>query len=104
MKGPYAAGKEEIPCLVAIEEAGSSIGSDDSQPQSPTFDKRSRFVEPLVDDVLKQEVHELLLELFGISLWSRNFGRPGARKLSNGQPSLRAKQDRHAGVLRCLHH
>ena len=95
-KGRYATGKEEIPCLVAIEEAGAVVGSDDSQPESPALGERPRVVESPVDDVLKQEVHQLLFELLGISLCSRNFGRPGARKLSNCQPSLRAKQDRHA--------
>ena len=87
MKGPCAAGKEEIPGLVAIEEAGAVVGSDDSQPESPALDERPRVVESLVDDVLKQEVHQLLFELLGISLCSRNFGRPGVRKRLGKEPA-----------------
>ena len=69
-KGRCATRKDEIPYLVAFEEASSAVGSDQSQPKSPALGKRPRVVQPLVDDVLKQEVHQLLLELLGILLCS----------------------------------
>ena len=103
-KGQFATRKkDEIPYLVAFEEASLAFGSDQSQPKSPALGKRPRVVQPLVDDVLKQEVHQILLELLGILLCSWDFGCPGARKLSDGKPSLRAKQDRQVRALRHLH-
>ena len=69
-KGQCATRKDEIPYLAAFEEASSAVGSDHSQPKSPALGKRPRVVQPLVDDVLKQEVHQLLLELLGILLCS----------------------------------
>src|SRR5437763_14948383 len=88
---------------MAFEEASSAVGSDKSQPKSPALGKRSRIVQPLVDDVLKQQMHQILLELLRILLCSRDFGCPGVRKLSNGKPSLLAKQDRHGESAPPLH-
>ena len=99
-KGHRVVEKDEIPNPVAFEEASSAVGSDNPQPRSPPLDKRPRHVQPIVDDVLKQQMHQLLLELLGILLCSQDFRCPGARKLSNGKPSLRTKQDR----VRELHH
>ena len=64
-KGQCATRRDEIPYLVAFEEASSAVGRDHSQPKSPALGKRPRVVQPLVE-VLKQEVHQFLLELVGI--------------------------------------
>jgi hypothetical protein len=81
--------------MLTFDDAGLMFGSDKSQPRPLIYPEGARIIEAAIEDISQQNVREILYVLVRF-LTIRKFSSPSIRQLCNGQPSLFAKQDRHA--------